>query len=511
MSSIATLAEPAVNLSDWASGTYLDDLLAQLDAADHRPVLVRAGGSTTGAELRDSIFRYARALLSCAIGPGDLVALWAPNEPEAIAVRIAAQVAGAATMYLPDTASVADRARLLDEIDPQLLVVFAATEHLLPPRCAVPIASIGCDAGARLDVLAAVQDGGPLPVLARPDDLAAVISSGGSTGVPKGSTHTFAVYAAMVEGPCRPERRQLVNGELAHLSQVLVDQTLLGGGTVVLADSCDPVATLAAIDEQRITDVFLVEPQLADVIDEPSLGLFDLSTLRAVVHIGASAPPSLRRRAREVLGPVVVHTYGASEIGIVSRSTSGFTTAGPVLPGVDVRFRGAGEALVPAGPGIIEIASAATAGGYRNRDVPEAGTFLDDGWVRTADLGCLDDRFELVVLGRTADIAVVGGQLVRPMVIEEALMSVPGARLASVVANGRGGWVAAVVAWRRRVVDTAACADAIAEAYDASVAAMVTVVVVEALPLTGQGKPDRAKIVELADAGECLGFGPRVG
>jgi fatty-acyl-CoA synthase len=61
-----------------------------------------------------------------------------------------------------------------------------------------------------------------------------VISSGGTTGVPKGSRRTFASYTAAVACPPAPERRQLANGKLAYLTQILVDQTLLGGGTVVL-------------------------------------------------------------------------------------------------------------------------------------------------------------------------------------------------------------------------------------------------------------------------------------
>ena len=175
-----------------------------------------------------------------------------------------------------------------------------------------------------------------------------IISSGGTTGVPKGSCRSFAAYGAMVVNPSPADRRQLVNGKLAYLSQVLVDTTLLGGGTVVLRDFFDADDTLAAIEDERITDLFLVEPQLFELMDHPDVDSTDLSSLRAVVHIGASAPPTLRRRARERLGPVVAHTYGASEIGIVSALSPAehdpahperFTCAGRIHPGVDVRFR----------------------------------------------------------------------------------------------------------------------------------------------------------------------------
>jgi fatty-acyl-CoA synthase len=115
-----------------------------------------------------------------------------------------------------------------------------------------------------------------------------------------------------------PGRRQLANGKLAYLTQILVDQTLLGGGTVVLQEEFEPAATLAAIEQERITHLFLVEPQLFALMDDPRVPDHDLTSLRALTHIGAAAAPVLRRRARERLGPVIAHTYGANEMGIVS-------------------------------------------------------------------------------------------------------------------------------------------------------------------------------------------------
>ena len=128
------------------------------------------------------------------------------------------------------------------------------------------------------------------------------------------------------------------------------------------------------------------------------MGLRDLSSLRTLTHIGASAPPTLRRRAVERLGPVLQHTYGASEIGIVSAlrpadydpsDPERATCAGTVLPGVEVRFRRDDGTLDPA-YGSIEVRSPAMAHGYRNRPVEQAEHFVD-GWYRTGDLGRLGD------------------------------------------------------------------------------------------------------------------------
>jgi fatty-acyl-CoA synthase len=143
---------------------------------------------------------------------------------------------------------------------------------------------------SRLDKLAQVQSDLPMRGHPGPDDLAVVVSSGGSTGVPKCSRRSFATYSTMVGAASNEDRRQLINGPLAYLSQVLVDATLIGGGTVVLKPRYDAAETLATIEAERITDVLLVEPQLFETMDHPDVGRRDLSSLRSIVHIGGSAP-----------------------------------------------------------------------------------------------------------------------------------------------------------------------------------------------------------------------------
>ncbi|WP_369253183.1 class I adenylate-forming enzyme family protein [Geodermatophilus amargosae] len=479
---------------------YVQDLVTVLQRNGQRPVLRYAGTDTTAAELVAAVSRYARALASLGVGPGDLVAVFAPNRPEALALRYGAHLAGAAVMYLPAPPDRDRRARLVTQVDPRLLVVFPETAGLLPDDVAVPVAAVGAVPGIalRLDALAAGLDERPPPCRARPGDLAVVIPSGGTTGVPKGSRRDVATYTAMVAGPPRADRRQLANGSLAHLTQVLVDQTLLGGGTVVLQDSYDAAATLAAIERERVTDLFLVEPQLFDLMDSPGVAQHDLGSLRTLTHIGALAPPILRARARARLGPVVAHTYGASEVGIVSALSaaehdrpSRFSSAGRVLPGVQVRFRRP-EGTTDPRAGAIEVRSPGMAAGYRNRPDSQAAAFVD-GWYRTGDLGCLDDEGMLHVLGRVAD--AVGPGSVLPVDLQETVCRLPSVRYAVVVPDaGRGVRVVAAEAWPGGEVDVASCRVAVTAVHGREVAASVQVLPVGRVPLTEQGKPDRGAI-----------------
>ncbi len=195
--------------------TYLEDLVEQLAAAGPRAVVRCDGQDTSGAELLDAVHRYAHVLDDVGIGRGDLVAMYAPNRPEALALRYATHLVGAGSVYLSAQPDAGRRVLLLTDLDPQLIVVFPETAHLLPPTPA-RVGAIGEVPGMafRLDQLAATAAADPLTSRARPGDLAVIISSGGTTGVPKGSVRDFATWAVMVAGPRRPERRQLANGKL---------------------------------------------------------------------------------------------------------------------------------------------------------------------------------------------------------------------------------------------------------------------------------------------------------
>jgi acyl-CoA synthetase (AMP-forming)/AMP-acid ligase II len=494
---------------DPATGTagvpYVANLMASLARRGSAPVLRQRDRDVAASALAAAIFRYARALAGLGIEPGKLVAMFAPNNPDAMAVRYAANLLGAAAEYLSVPGAPARRAELLRQTRPDLLVLFSETVGLLPAGVAVRVATVGCDSpmeSIRLDALAAAQPDGPVASRARPDDLCVIVSSGGTTGVPKGSWRNFGSYTAMVQAPSAPARRQLVNGHLAFLSQVLVDTTLLGGGTVVLRDSYDPAETLAAIEAERITDLFLVEPQLFELMDHPDVPHRDLSSLKALVHIGASAPPTLRRRARQRLGPVIAHTYGASEMGLVSLLAPAehdplrpelLASAGRIRPGVEIRFRGEDGGLAAIGEsGVIEVRSPAMAGGYRNRPEQQAVAF-QDGWYHTGDLGRLDAGGYLRVLGRAVDIGRVDGRIVTPTLIEDVLCRLPSVRYAVLVMGWDSGrHVAAIVPGTGHDPDV--CREAVAAAFGPELARALLIVPMERVPTTEQGKPDREAI-----------------
>jgi fatty-acyl-CoA synthase len=491
-----------------AEPLYISRLVARLAALGSQPVLRYQNESVTATDLLTSIYQYARALATLGIGRGSLVALFAPNSPHAIAIRYAANLLGSAAVYLSKPATSERRAEHVAQMAPDLLVIFPQTVEFLSSHLSVRTASVGLDvagAAVRLDRTSAGQSGAALESAAIPEDLAIVVSSGGTTGLPKGSCRSFRAYSAMVDVPSPPDRRQLVNGPLAYLSQVLVDVTLLGGGCVVLRDRYDAVDTLATLESERITDLFLVEPQLFELMDHPDLARTKLHSLRTLTHVGASAPPTLRVRARRKFGGVIAHTYGASEVGLVTMLSAPdcstgdrFTCAGRVLPGVEVRLRREDGSLVEVGEtGSIEVRSPAMAQGYRNRPELEAENF-QEGWYRTHDVGRVDAGGYLHVLGRAADIRRVDGAVLAPIMIEDTLSQMAAVRAAVVVADNEADtWIGVVVPWEGVTIDPQACLTAIAAKHGPEAAARFVVITLENIPLTEQGKPDREAIKQL--------------
>src|SRR5260221_10791772 len=210
---------------DYDPDVYIKLLLARLAQTCDFPVLRYKGRGIVASDFLKSIFQYARALSSIGIECGSLIAFIAPNRPEPLAIRYAANLLGAATTYLSVPVSAQCRMELIAQINPALSVVFNETAHLLPDETTTRVAVIGIDlAGAslRLDELAAAQLDAPIMSLARPDDMAGIVSSGRATTMPTSSMRQFFAHTPVLQSTLPSRRRQLINRPLASFSQIFV-------------------------------------------------------------------------------------------------------------------------------------------------------------------------------------------------------------------------------------------------------------------------------------------------
>jgi O-succinylbenzoic acid--CoA ligase len=317
------------------------------------------------------------------------------------------------------------------------------------------------------------------------DDVAVVVSTSGTTGVPKGAMLTASALTASAEATHRRlggAGRWLLALPAYHIAglQVLVRSVVADTAPVTVSAGFDGAELASAVvslgSGRRYAS--LVAAQLDKALRDPA-ATKALASLDAVLIGGGPMPSGVAERA-SAAGISVVRTYGMSE-----------TAGGCVYDGVPL-----GGARMRIDDGRVVLGGATLAKGYRNPVEPDP--FAEPGWFRTDDIGAIDDSGALRVLGRVDDAISTGGLTVLPQLAEAALATHPAVADCAVfgVADERLGQrvVAAVV------VNTGCAAPTLAElrAHVASTlsstAAPREVHIVDELPRRGIGKVDRREL-----------------
>ncbi|HWC87015.1 MAG TPA: AMP-binding protein [Solirubrobacteraceae bacterium] len=369
-------------------------LVRAAGAYPDRPALLTAAGSLTYAELETRARAAAGGLAARGVRAGERVALALPAGEHFAAALHGCLLLGAAVVPIDPRLGPAER-------EARLHGVAATVEE---PVEGPPLASIGRSSD---------------------DRVAAVMYTSGSTAAPKPVSLTLANWLWNALGSALalgldPEERWLCPMPLAHVGGLsILLRSAIYGTTVVLADRFDVGEVVRALTDpgRRITLVSLVPTMLSRLLDA---GLERPPTLRWALLGGAPIPPALLDRARAA-GVPVAWTYGMTE------ACSQIATRGWPLTGVELRIAGDGELLVR-GP------------------VVAPGALAPDGWLHTGDLGALDERGRLTVLGRRSDTIVTGGENVAPAEVEAVLLEHPAVADAAVHARPDAEWGERVVA-----------------------------------------------------------------
>lgn len=500
--------------------TYVEENLDVLSADPAREALVHQGRRVTAGEFRALVHRLARALRARGVDRGTTVTLLSGNLPETLAARYAANLLGARVNFLYNKLSAESQAAIVRDVETRALIVDprlaerAAEVTALAPVPDVLVLGPAKTGGADLLELAAGESDEPFASRARPDDVCTIRHTGGTTGHPKGICTTFT-QARWFHGVLRQEpesgRRQLVCTTLAHAAGVMADSTLQAGGTVVLLDDFDPATALAAIERERITELFLMPPLLYQLMDHPDAQHTDTSSLRMVTYGGCQASPARIADAIRMFGPVLMQGYGQNEAGGISTLTpedhdperpERLRSAGKVLPEVEVAIRDEAGRDLPAGEhGEVCVRSDMIMQGYWKQ--PElTAEVLRDGWLHTGDIGFLDEEEYLTIVDRIKDmIVVVGGHVYtteledllnsHPQVLQSAVFGVRDAdrmeRVHAVVVRAPGGTVDAAELGAMVLTERGAM-------YEPA-----RLTFVEALPLTDAGKPDKKELRRQAE------------
>lgn len=403
--------------------------------------------SLSWKQLHDRVEATAGHLLGIGLRLGDRVVVIAENRVPVIGAYLALARIGATFVPVDPELTPDEVADIVRRVSATALIGEAARLDRLRGQ-QVPLLLDLDDWWSGLPVAAA---SGPR-LAVRPDDIAAIMHTSATTGRPKGvvwdhrglmqcslSWLTLAEPAAdMVFVNCLP---------LSHPGVAMCFTYMAAGAMIVLPSRLAAAEVLRAIERHRATHIWLVPGMLHELVTEAATSRYDVSGLREVIYGAAAMPGDLYRRAWGAFGCGFRQAYGMAEAGghfamlapadhpqgLARQGSPDAFPVGRALPGTSVRICDeAGSDLPPGETGEVQVSSDSLMRGYWD-DPRATAQMIRDGWLRTGDLGSMDDQGLIRLSGRLTDMIIRGGQNIYPAEIERVLRQHPGVSDAIVV------------------------------------------------------------------------------
>ncbi|WP_274917952.1 AMP-binding protein [Streptomyces sp. WZ-12] len=412
-----------------------------------------------------TVARALRAEFGPAPDPGVRLAVRLGNRREFLEIFLGAAVAGIPVMVLDTAWSDPELAAVLDDTPPARLfrdTPATAAEERLPPGAVVDLAGPGFAAWLRR------HDSHQLPDVDNdfdevPDSAAFYVGfTSGSTGRPKGAVRShrswIRTFRHYTDGfGIGPSDAVLLPGSLAH-SHFLCGavHALHVGATVCLLPSFDPAAVFDHIERYQACHLFLVPTMFEALLEHarrhPGR---TFPQVRSLLSVGAKWSPARRARAVDLFPRAdAVEFYGATELSLVSvlhgDDDGPWESLGRPVPGVEVSVRSpTGEERGVDEAGQLYVRSDMLFDGYLSAEHTEAPDA--DGWFTVGDIGRLDERGYLHLVGREKGMLISGGLNVHPEEVAAALLRLPEVAEVAVVGLPDERWgdlVCAVVRWQ---------------------------------------------------------------
>ena len=487
--------------------------------------------SLTGAEATDRRWSYRALLddaercacfLSSRFAPGDRICLWAPNVPEWVILQYGAALAGIVLVTANPALREGELRHVLRQSQARALL------HVDQFRGS-DMAAIAAAVSGEVEQTVSLSDWprlmtgagrAELPPVA-PRSPAQIQFTSGTTGQPKGALlhhEGLVTNAFFVAGRLGQDRDIVVMPmPLFHTAGsvlgVLGCVTTLS--TLILPVLFDPALILGAIERERAAIVSGVPTMFVAMLEQQQKDGRDLSSLRATMSGGSLVAPELRRRIEAVFGCSPLTVYGQTELSPIVCQTAHddpppeqAETVGRPLPQVEVRIADpvTNETLAVDVEGEIQARGYQAMLGYYGQPEATARTLLADGWLRTGDLGTMDENLYVRITGRLSDMIIRGGENIYPAEIEAELLRHPAVAEAAVFGLPDPHWGEIVAAAVRLSDDRPKPRAEELKGHIRDILAPqkapCTWYRVEALPLTGSGKVQKFALREAALAGE---------
>jgi len=452
--------------------------------------------SLTNAELLARVQAVAAQLADLGIRSGDVVALRLTNRVEFVTLLFAAWRLGATVTPVNPALTDVEVARQLDDSAAKLLIIDEDAAGV----GGVPTLSIADLAHETTMELAPAED---------TSGLALLIYTSGTTGVPKGVMLDHANLDAMTT--MGQEALQVGGGDrcllilpLFHVNGIVVSilTPLRAGASVVIAERFNPNSFFDVITSERPTFFSAVPTIYSMLAALPDDVRPDTSSVRFAVCGAAPASAELLARFEDRFGFPLVEGYGLSEAtcGSTINPVNGKRKAGTVglpFPGQDLRILGSdGNTLPPGENGEVEVRGANVMRGYLGRPNDTAAA-LNNGWLRTGDLGHLDEDGYLTIVGRSKEMIIRGGENIYPKEIEDVLTGDPAVLEAAVVGVPDEKWGEVVVAFVQARPGTTVDVDALKGRCREQLSGYkrpTAIHVLEVLPKSAVGKLDKRSL-----------------
>jgi malonyl-CoA/methylmalonyl-CoA synthetase len=475
------------------------------------------GRRLTYADVEAGSARFANALVALGVKPGDRVAVQAEKSIEAVMLYLGAVRAGAVFLPLNTAYTAAEVEYFLTDAEPAVFVCDPAAADTLRP--------VAAKAGSRLETLGvgsretpvqgtlaekATAASGTFGTVARNDaDLAAILYTSGTTGRSKGAMLTHANLASNALTLAALWRFTPADVLIHALPIYHVHGLFVAINTVLAARAS--MIFLQRFDAAQVIDLF---PQATVLMGVPTFytrmlahpGLTRPAAAGMRLFVSGSAPllAETHREFAERTGHAILERYGMTETGMnTSNPYDGARvagTVGPPLPDVRIRITDpdGGRELGPGGIGMIEVKGPNVFAGYWRMPEKTKAEFRD-GWFITGDLGLIDERGYVRIVGRGKDLVISGGLNVYPIEVETEIDALPGVVESAVIGVPHpdfGEGVTAVVVARKDAALTEAGVIAALEQRLAKFKLPKRVLFVDDLPRNAMGKVQKAALRE---------------
>lgn len=416
------------------------------------------GQITTYAELDTQSAKLASVFHSLGLSGSDRVAILIRNRPEFLLTEIAAARANVTTVPLNSQVSNEECEYALNDASPDVLVVgpaFFDTVRELQRRsldCKY-IIGLGQDKDLpigfySLETLLEKASPDAPGIRSAVDDTATVFYTGGTTGEQKGTLHTHEsiilnLYSHIYELDIRKGETGLLVTPLSHSAGYFAKTILMQGGTVVLDQEFDPDAVLGQIENESITWMYLTPTMIAELLDQSPVADADTSSLDTLVYGSAPMPISRLEEGLDALGSIFIQFYGLTEVpnlvavlpksNHIADETEWLRSNGTSAQLVDITLLDFGNEWDQwdADVGEVGIRSPYAMDGYIG-DGPN--TSQSDGeWIRTGDIGRMDNEGRLYILDRIQNVIVSDEQLVYSTEVESVIQRHPKVRETAII------------------------------------------------------------------------------